>query len=160
MRCHTLHWFLCNKLTNLFWISKKFSNNCDTEKGFHRSFLYLQCCRLSTDPVQPGGGDIAVNWSNRLEFASLVEMYRLSEFQLQSEAISRGISMIIPSHFLCLFSWQELEYRVCGRPGIDLDVLQVSLFLESTIYNESLFDLLCIFWIYLDLVGAKKRKNH
>lgn len=74
---------------------------------------------------QPGGGDIPVTWHNRMEFASLVEQYRLSEFQEQTDAIIRGISCIVPLPLLCLFSWQEIEYRVCGRPGIDLTALKV-----------------------------------
>lgn len=35
-----------------------------------------------------------------------------------------GLGSIIPLNNLKLFLWQELEYRVCGNPGIDLVLLK------------------------------------
>eukprot|EP01119_Soliformovum_irregulare_P010330 TRINITY_DN2538_c2_g1_i6.p1 TRINITY_DN2538_c2_g1~~TRINITY_DN2538_c2_g1_i6.p1 ORF type:complete len:2218 (-),score=665.69 TRINITY_DN2538_c2_g1_i6:11-6022(-) len=74
--------------------------------------------------LKPGGTNVAVTWQNRMEFVSLVEQYRMNEFNLQIDAIARGLSSVVPIHLLSLFSWQELEFRVCGRPGIDLDMLE------------------------------------
>eukprot|EP01117_Protostelium_nocturnum_P010705 TRINITY_DN3855_c0_g1_i3.p1 TRINITY_DN3855_c0_g1~~TRINITY_DN3855_c0_g1_i3.p1 ORF type:complete len:2342 (+),score=837.04 TRINITY_DN3855_c0_g1_i3:2301-9326(+) len=98
-----------------------------TEEIFD-SYIFETFSTQSTDgrtvELKPNGKNLAVNWGNRLEFASLVEQYKLNEFQLQTEAMYRGVASIIPLHLLYLFSWQELEYRVCGRPGVDLQSLQ------------------------------------
>lgn len=74
--------------------------------------------------LKPGGKNIPVTWQNRYEFTNLAEQYRLNEFNLQTEAICRGVASIIPIHLLSTFTWQELEFRVCGRAGVDLDLLQ------------------------------------
>eukprot|EP01114_Cavostelium_apophysatum_P020160 TRINITY_DN6682_c0_g1_i2.p1 TRINITY_DN6682_c0_g1~~TRINITY_DN6682_c0_g1_i2.p1 ORF type:complete len:907 (-),score=211.33 TRINITY_DN6682_c0_g1_i2:64-2784(-) len=74
--------------------------------------------------LKPGGAAVPVTWENRAEFVTLVEQYRINEFHLQTETIKQGIASVVPIHFLSLFTWQELELRVCGRPGVDLEYLQ------------------------------------
>jgi len=44
--------------------------------------------------------------------------------QLQISAMGRGIAAIIPSHLLPIFTWQQLELRVCGREGVDINHLK------------------------------------
>ena len=75
------------------------------------------------------GKNCKVTWENRIEFTTLVEQYRLNEFKLQTDAIAKGIQCIIPSYYLGLFSWQQLESRVCGDPNFDIDLLK-----RKTIY--------------------------
>jgi hypothetical protein len=55
--------------------------------------------------------------------------YKLHEFDLQIEAIRRGLHCIVPQRMLVLFTWEELELMVCGRPKIDLQLLR-----EMTVY--------------------------
>jgi len=72
----------------------------------------------------PNGKNISVTWTNRLEFVSAVEQYHLNAYQAQIRSIFIGLGSIIPLSYLKLFLWQELEYRVCGNPGIDITLLK------------------------------------
>jgi other hect domain ubiquitin protein ligase E3 len=47
-----------------------------------------------------------------------------NESRIQSNAIRRGIADVIPIHLLNLCTWQDLEWRVCGKPYIDIDLLK------------------------------------
>jgi hypothetical protein len=58
---------------------------------------------------------------------ALVENYRLHEFRIQVEAMLRGIRAIVPSPLLTLFTWRELQRRICGQPEIDIELLKVNL---------------------------------
>ncbi|TMW68516.1 hypothetical protein Poli38472_005984 [Pythium oligandrum] len=73
--------------------------------------------------LKPGGEQIAVTFASRCEFAGLVEAYRLREFDFQLEAILRGLSQVVPTNMLSLFTGSELELMVCGTPEIDIDLL-------------------------------------
>jgi hypothetical protein len=83
---------------------------------------------LSTDnrtvPLKPNGASLAVTFQNRCEYADLVEQYRLHEFDLQVQALWKGLSKVIPSKFLCFFTAAEMELLVCGLPEIDIDLLE------------------------------------
>lgn len=71
-----------------------------------------------------GGQDIPVTWDNRKQFASALIHYRLNEFKLQCEAIRRGLATVVPFPLLSLFTWYELEIEVCGRPKMNIDLLE------------------------------------
>lgn len=43
-----------------------------------------------------GGANIQVTWNNKDEFIHLIEVFKLNEFHLQTEAIARGVSQIVP----------------------------------------------------------------
>jgi hypothetical protein len=81
----------------------------------------------------PNGAQIPVTWNNRLLFASKLEQFRLTEFAVQLSAMATGMASIIPTATLSLFSWSELELRVCGRPGLDIALLQ-----KNTVYHNGL----------------------
>jgi len=72
----------------------------------------------------PGGGSMAVTWQNRDFFAQTLTKYRLSEFEVQSEAMRRGLATVVPIQLLSLLTWQELETRVTGGGKIDVDLLE------------------------------------
>jgi hypothetical protein len=78
----------------------------------------------TTVDVIPGGSGIPVTFSNRLKYCEAVAHYRLHEFDTQIAALRRGIGHIVPLRVLSLFTWQELEYLVSGRPEIDVEVLK------------------------------------
>ncbi|MDP2438848.1 MAG: hypothetical protein Q8P67_24145, partial [archaeon] len=71
----------------------------------------------------PGGRHIQVTHDNRLEYVELVERARLTEIQAQLDSIRLGLSELVPVQVLEVFSWQELERRICGDPLIDIDIL-------------------------------------
>jgi len=75
-------------------------------------------------PLIPGGEDIPVTWDNRHEFIKALVSYRMNEFQVQCDAIKRGLATVIPYPLLPLFTWQELELLVCGRPKMNVELLE------------------------------------
>lgn len=83
---------------------------------------------LSTDnrtmALKPNGANVPVTFDSRIAFADLVEAYRLSEFDVQIEAILRGLATVVPVHLLSLFTGAEMELMVCGSPEVDVDLLQ------------------------------------
>jgi len=77
-----------------------------------------------TYPLVPGGGSKKVTWENRLEFASALKKFRLEEFRQQCEAMRRGLATVVPYRILSLFTWRQLELECCGRPDMDIDLLE------------------------------------
>jgi hypothetical protein len=50
---------------------------------------------------------------------------RLEETNLQLKYIRQGIADIIPLPLLSLLTPQELEWEICGKPFIDINLLKV-----------------------------------
>jgi E3 ubiquitin-protein ligase HECTD4 len=63
---------------------------------------------------------------NRAEYVTLVEKYRLSEFDTQVQAIKKGLGTILPINLLPLFTWAELETMVCGKREISVEYLKAN----------------------------------
>jgi len=74
--------------------------------------------------LKKDGENTKVTYENRLEFADLTESARLSEGSLQLKAIQAGLSDLIPAPLLSLCTWQDLEWKVCGKPHIDIGLLR------------------------------------
>ncbi|CAM9179434.1 unnamed protein product, partial [Hapterophycus canaliculatus] len=72
----------------------------------------------------PGGADREVTQENVLEFADMVEVFKMREYWEPVEAIRQGLASVIPIEHLRLFSWDELEVFVCGRKDVDIDLLE------------------------------------
>eukprot|EP01117_Protostelium_nocturnum_P005083 TRINITY_DN1838_c1_g1_i6.p1 TRINITY_DN1838_c1_g1~~TRINITY_DN1838_c1_g1_i6.p1 ORF type:complete len:4362 (-),score=1676.63 TRINITY_DN1838_c1_g1_i6:38-13123(-) len=62
--------------------------------------------------------------NNRKEFLKKVEEAKLREGTLQTKAILAGLSDLIPSPLLSLCTWQDLEWKVCGKPFVDINLLK------------------------------------
>lgn len=75
-------------------------------------------------PLKEGGENIKVTFENKDEYIKLVEELRLNEGNLQLAAIRRGLGDIIPLQLLHLCTWQDLEWKVCGKPFIDVNLLK------------------------------------
>ena len=71
----------------------------------------------------PFGKQLRVSPLNASVYADLYEAFRLNEYQVQLNAVKRGLSPMIPSRLLPMFSWQELESIVCGVPDVDVEFL-------------------------------------
>jgi len=72
----------------------------------------------------PGGASKRVTYHNRSEYSSLVIQFRIHEFDRQLAAIRRGLATVVPLHTLQLFTWQQVEELVAGKPEIDLEYLK------------------------------------
>jgi len=66
----------------------------------------------------------AVTFEERRRYCDAVRQYRHSEFEIATRALRRGITTVIPSTILRLFTTSELEVLVCGTPEISVDYLQ------------------------------------
>ena len=72
-----------------------------------------------------GGREKLVTLADHVEFCSAVEKYRLEEGSTAIAAIKRGLETIIPLPLISIFTWQELEVMLCGRPEIDIALLKL-----------------------------------
>lgn len=72
----------------------------------------------------PGGADQPVTFCNRKQFERLLVDYRLGEFSEACEAMRRGLATIVPFALLSLFTAEELELQVCGRPRMNVGLLK------------------------------------
>ena len=79
----------------------------------------------------PGGRTVRVAWDDKDEYAHAVETYRINEFKAVCQDIKRGMATIIPSSTTCMFTWQELQVLVCGKPTVDVELLR-----RRTIYGD------------------------
>eukprot|EP01123_Difflugia_compressa_P005936 TRINITY_DN1805_c0_g1_i1.p1 TRINITY_DN1805_c0_g1~~TRINITY_DN1805_c0_g1_i1.p1 ORF type:complete len:218 (-),score=26.87 TRINITY_DN1805_c0_g1_i1:21-674(-) len=77
------------------------------------------------------GDKIDVTYDNREEYVRLAVEARLNESKCQLKSVRRGLTDIVPEHLLSLLSWQDLEWRVCGKPMIDFKLLK-----RHTVYNS------------------------
>lgn len=53
-----------------------------------------------------------------------VVRHRLSEFELQVNAVKEGLHSVVPPVVFSLFTWRELEARVCGTSEINVEALR------------------------------------
>ena len=68
---------------------------------------------------------MALTYSNRTLYSSLIRRARLSESRVQMARIRLGIADIVPmSELFRLFTWQELRSMVCGEVQVDIAMLK------------------------------------
>ena len=77
------------------------------------------------------GFDRLVTVDNYKEFVHEMVQCRLHESDTQLKAIRGGFVSIVPDTVLPLLSCAELELLVCGKEGVDIDLLQ-----ENTEYDD------------------------
>jgi len=71
----------------------------------------------------PGGKTKTLTWENRKEFCEALVNFRRHEFDKQCAAIRRGLATVVPYTLLSLFTWNEMEIQVCGRPAMNIELL-------------------------------------
>jgi hypothetical protein len=74
--------------------------------------------------LKTGGAAIPVAPGNLSEYVTLLETYRLHEFDTQIAALCRGIVSVVPVLPLCLFSARQLEVLCTGNPEVDVELLR------------------------------------
>ncbi|KAJ9453993.1 putative E3 ubiquitin-protein ligase HERC2 [Diplonema papillatum] len=70
------------------------------------------------------GRDVEVTFQTREAYARLVIEKRLRESEVYLEEMRKGFADVLPESVLDLFTWKELERRVCGASGISVPELQ------------------------------------
>jgi len=82
---------------------------------------FVTCLSDGTEiELVPGGKNKIITKENAKEYVELVMKARLSEFDRQMKAIKQGIGMVFPPFLMKIYTWKDLEYKVCGKPTIDL----------------------------------------
>ena len=88
-----------------------------TEETFDQfifeTFSVRDSCGYEVELVKNGKSK-QVTWSNRNEFAKRAEHLWLHQWDEQMKCVISGLSTIVPIDALQLFTWEELELRVCG----------------------------------------------
>ncbi len=74
--------------------------------------------------LKKGGKEIRVTFANRLEYVQLVEKARLEEGALQMKEIRAGLAKIAPISIVKLYSWRDIEVKVCGKPTFKVEALK------------------------------------
>jgi hypothetical protein len=106
-----------------------------TEEEFDEYLGYLNWTTVLSDgrtqvELRNNGANMRVTYAQRHEYAARAIAARLSESALLLSCIREGLLSVIPRQCLRLLSWRELELRVCGRPTVDLSVLE-----SHTVYS-------------------------
>ena len=101
-----------------------------------------------------GGKNIEVTFENCGEYADLVIKARLSEGVKAYDAVREGLGAVVPTDYLNLMSYKQLETLVCGATDVSVDILK-----ENTDYDGcSLTDQHIInFWEVLKGFSARER---
>jgi hypothetical protein len=104
----------------------------------------------------PGGATKRVTFSNRAEYSELVIQFRIHEFDAQLAAIRRGLATVIPLHTLQLFTWQQIEELIAGKPEIDLEYLKAHT--EYRGYSPS-SPVISYFWKTMEMLSQVERSQ-
>ena len=101
--------------------------------------------------IKPGSGSRVVTYENREEFCDAVSSNRLRESEKQVLAIERGVSEVISTRILQLFSWQQLEILVAGNPIFDIELWRSKT--ESHVSPKTL----ALFWRVMEGFASKEQ---
>lgn len=74
--------------------------------------------------LKRNGAALTVTSATTAEYCHLLEKYKLSEFDVQVDAIRRGLLATVPERAIRLLTGQELDVAVAGRPDVSADVLE------------------------------------
>ncbi|KAI6657993.1 Apoptosis-resistant E3 ubiquitin protein ligase 1 isoform X2 [Oopsacas minuta] len=123
------------------------SNNVEElEQYFVEEELGKDGSVLKTVPLKPGGADILVTQTNKLQYLDLLANYRLCKrVSKQIELVCRGLYELIPDTLLSVFDESEFELLICGITTYDIKEWKDSINICTT--DRQVFpNLLSWFW--------------
>lgn len=82
--------------------------------------------RGRTVELRPGGREAVVKPSELTAYVHEVAQTRLRESDVALFAMRDGFASVVPTAVLPLFTWEEAELQACGRPGVNIDLLQAN----------------------------------
>jgi len=85
----------------------------------------------TTAPLIKNGNQVDLTYANRDEYIRLAEHARLHESNVQVSEMTKGLCDIVPKNLLPLLTHLDLEWRVGGKPKIDIKLLK-----RHTEYSE------------------------
>merc|ERR1711991_592449 len=77
------------------------------------------------------GSEVPVTFERRKEWVDKVIAFKLTEGVEQIDAMIEGLSTIIPTPELAMYTPEQMEVIVCGEPHINIDVLR-----ENVVYDS------------------------
>jgi len=104
----------------------------------------------------PGGASVPVSFANRAQFADACVQFRLREYDAQIDAILRGMSCMIPTRVLSVFTGAELEELVCGASFIDAENLRKNTIYESCSDTDAFVQ---HFWVAFGQLTQEDRRR-
>jgi len=120
---------------NIILAIEKLEKDPKLDKSTYEDILGLDFVVTASDgskvELLENGADVAVTYENKDQYCHLLRDFRRNEFNLQCEAMKRGMAMVVPYPLLSLFCWDELELMVCGKASIDIDLLR-----KMTVYDN------------------------
>ena len=78
----------------------------------------------------PDGKNIQLTYDTAREYAEGISKARLDECTEQYALIRKGLSAVVPVQLLSLFTWQQVETKICGTQDVSVDILK-----EKTRYS-------------------------
>jgi len=137
----------------------EFFEGCTREEFESTVFDLKFCSKLSEKSnclLIKNGDKIDVKFHNLMDYVRLAEKARIFESKIQLKQIRLGLSDVIPYHLLSLLTWQDLEWRVCGKPEIDIQLLK-----RHTEYSTGLSPTaqhIIYFWQVLESLDQEDRR--
>jgi len=120
--------------------------------------LQFCCADVTGEEVEliEGGRDVPVTAENAAEFAELLLKDRLTFDTLQLQAIRRGMSTVVPVQLIHIWSWRDLQERVCRVPEVDIENLK-----RHTTYKDCNVDNAHVqrFWRVMEDLTQKQRRS-
>jgi hypothetical protein len=114
-------------------------------------FVYHNSAKIEV-PLMENGAETRVTYETTKKFATLVKEMRLYEAKEQIDIIKQGMATVVPVGCFALWSWRELENRVCGNPKIDTQVMRKHTRYESCSETDQHVRFL---WQVLDSMGQQ-----
>lgn len=82
--------------------------------------------RGTMEELRPGGRNLVVKSADLTAYVQEVVQARIHEGDAALFAVRDGLASVIPTAVLPIFTWEEVELQACGRPGVDIDLLQAN----------------------------------
>lgn len=98
----------------------------------HPSFMIQEVSGANTE-LMKGGEKVMVTFTNRLQYIDLIKSFKKKELECKEKVncIMAGMCTILPMGIIrSLFTWEEVQLRICGSDGINLNLLK-----KCTIYQ-------------------------
>jgi len=114
---------------------------------------------VEVEELKPGGRDIPVTISNRIEYIHLMADYRLNkQIRAQSNAFRAGLSDVINIEWLQIFDHRELQVLISGAPvPVDLDDLRANTNYSGGYTDDN--DYIVALWSILEELNDTQRRK-
>lgn len=95
---------------------------CDWEEGL----TWAVPARGTMVELRSGGRQLKVEPEDWPIYVRDAVHARIHEGDRALLAVRDGLASVVPTAILPLFTWEEVELQACGRPGVDIDLLQAN----------------------------------